>query len=63
MPKSNTNSEKIFEKIMRILRPSKISASQKCLGDSIIKELKRYKGTWYKYIPNSFNFGINGDRA
>ena len=30
--------------------------------DSIIKGLNRYKGTWYKYFPNSFNFGIIGDR-
>ena len=33
------------------------------LGDSIIKGLNRYKGTRYKYFPNSFNFGISGDRA
>ena len=25
--------------------------------------LNRYKGTWYKYFPKSFNFGISGDRA
>ena len=31
------------------------------LGDSIIKGLNRYKGTWYKYFPNSFNFGISGN--
>ena len=33
------------------------------LGDSIVKGLNRYKGTWYKYFPNSFNFGISGNRA
>ena len=33
------------------------------LGDSIVKGLNRYKGTWCKYFPNSFNFGISGDRA
>ena len=33
------------------------------LGDSIIKGLNRYKGAWYKYFPNSFNFGISGDCA
>ena len=31
------------------------------LGDPILKGLNRYKGTWY--FPNSFNFGISGDRA
>ena len=33
------------------------------LGDSIVKDLNRYKGTWYKYFSNSFNFGISGDHA
>ena len=33
------------------------------LGDSIIKSLTRYKRAWYKYFPNSFNFGINEDRG
>ena len=33
------------------------------LGDSIIKGLNRYKGTWCKYFPNSFNFGISGYNA
>ena len=33
------------------------------LGDSLIKGLNRYKGTWYKYFPNSFNCGISGVRA
>ena len=33
------------------------------LGNSIVKGLNRYKGTWCKYFPNSFNFGISGDRA
>ena len=30
------------------------------LGDSIVNGLNRYKETWYKYLPNSFNFGISG---
>ena len=25
--------------------------------------LNSNKGTWYKYFPNSFNFGISGDPA
>ena len=29
------------------------------LRDSIVKGLNRYKETWYKYFPNSFNFGIS----
>ena len=33
------------------------------LEDSIIKGVNTYKGTWYKYFPNSFNFGISGDCA
>ena len=33
------------------------------LGDSIVKGLNTYKGTWYKYFPNSFNFGITEDCA
>ena len=33
------------------------------LGDSIIKGLNRYNGTWDRYFPNSFNFGISGDRS
>ena len=33
------------------------------LGDSLIKGLNRYKGTWYMNFPDSFNFGISGDRA
>ena len=33
------------------------------LGDSIVKGLNTYKGTWYKYCSNSFNFGITEDCA
>ena len=33
------------------------------LGNSIIKGLNRYKGTWYKDFPNSLNFSISGDRT
>ena len=33
------------------------------LGDSIINGLNRYGGTWYKYFPNRFTFGISGDIA
>ena len=29
----------------------------------IIKGLTRYKETWYKYFPNSLNFGISRDHA
>ena len=25
--------------------------------------MNRYKGIWYKYFPNRFNFGISGDRV
>ena len=33
------------------------------LGDSIIRGLNRYKESWYKYFPNSFNFCISEDRT
>ena len=33
------------------------------LGDSIIKGLNRYKGTWYKYFPESFSFSISRNCA
>ena len=33
------------------------------LRDSIVNGLNRYKGTWYKYFPNSFNIGISENRA
>ena len=51
----------VYENQCFIARNS--TAETLLLGDSIIKGLNRYKGTWYKYFPNSFNFGISRDRA
>ena len=39
------------------------SAETLLLGDSLIKGLNRFKRTWYKYFPNSFNFGISRNHA
>ena len=51
----------VYENQCFIARNS--TAETLLLGDSIVKGLNRYKGTWYKYFPNSFNFGISGDCA
>ena len=51
----------VYENHCFIARNS--TAETLLLGDSTVKGLNRYKGTWCKYFPNSFNFGISGDRA
>ena len=33
------------------------------IGHFMIKALTRYKGTWYKYVSNSFNFRISEDHT
>ena len=51
----------IYENQYFIARNS--TAETLLLGDSIKKDLNRYKGTSYKYFPNSFNFSIREDRT
>ena len=51
----------VYENQCFIARNS--TAKTHLLGDSIVKGLNRYKGTWYKYFPNNFNFGISGVHA
>ena len=51
----------VYENQCFIARNS--TAETLLLGDSIVKGLNRYKGTWYKYFPNSFNFGISRNCA
>ena len=51
----------VYENQCFIARNS--TAEALLLGDSIVKGLNRYKGTWYKYFPNNFNFGISGVHA
>ena len=51
----------IYENQYFIARNS--TAETLLLGDSIKKDLNRYKGTSYKYFPNRFNFSIREDRT